>query len=116
MTQMNLYPAPRVYVAGPIHGSGHMTSNLYNALTAGNMLREAGCIPFIPHLFLLWELLRNDPDDQEFWLEMDETWLAQCHALVRIDGVSPGADREVAFAKARGIPVFDSSGATGAAV
>jgi hypothetical protein len=42
----------------------------------------------------------------ETWLEMCFVQLSRCDALFRMAGESAGADREVAFAKERGIPVF----------
>ena len=45
---------------------------------------------------------------------MDFVWLRQCHAMIRLEGRSPGADREEEFAIAHGIPVFQHS-ETGAA-
>lgn len=105
---------PRVYVAGPIYGSGKPNDNLRRAIRAAELLREAGAIPFVPHLFLTWEMI-SPKDTQEYWMEMDFTWIAQCHALVRLDGESPGSEREVVFCQERGIPVFDAQHATGAA-
>ncbi len=106
-------PKPRVYVAGPIAGSGDKVTNLRNAIKAAEMVREAGAIPFVPHLFLQWEMI--SPQHYEYWMEMDFTWIRQCHALVRIDGESPGADREVALCKELCIPVYANEGVTGAA-
>lgn len=108
-------PKPLVYVAGPIYGSGTPNGNLRDAIKAAEMLRRAGAIPFVPHLFLQWEVISPHPS-QEYWLEMDFAWLSKCHALVRLDGESPGADREVEFCRQNNIPVYSSGELTGAAV
>lgn len=99
---------PRVYVAGPVHGSGTQAGNIANAIRAAEQLCRAGCIPFVPHLWFMWEvtLAFMGRNDQEHWMELDITWLRQCHALVRLEGDSPGADREEAFARECGIPIF----------
>jgi NTP pyrophosphatase (non-canonical NTP hydrolase) len=76
------------------------------ALRAAELLREHGCMPFIPHLWWPWEHWSDGRHEQKYWLEMDFVWLKQCHALVRLNGQSPGADREVEFAEKHNIPVF----------
>lgn len=98
----------RVYVAGPI-SLGNVQENIHNGIAAGLSLLQAGYAPFIPHLSHL-----VDPDafigtDQyENWLSHDFSWVAACHAVLRIPGLSHGADREVAFARANNIPVFET--------
>ncbi len=106
---------PLVYIAGPIYGSGTPNGNLRRALDAAELLMSAGAIPFVPHLFLEWEKVHFHEGDQEFWQEMDFAWLAKCDALVRLDGPSPGSDREMAFAEEREIPCFHAEDLTGAA-
>ena len=61
--------------------------------------------PLVPHLTMLWNLVA--PRGVEFWYDYDIAILARCDALLRIPGFSQGADREVEFAVARGMPVFD---------
>lgn len=93
----------RVYIAGPLT-IGPRPENIHNAVMAASKIREAGCMPFIPHLFELWDMI--DPHHYEFWMEMDFAWIDVCHILVRLPGESSGADREVSYAQNRGIAVF----------
>ena len=95
---------PRVYIAGPITGSGTLGLNVLAAVGYWCQLWEAGFAPFCPHLGQLIEVL--NPLDYEAWMEYDFTWLAQCEAVFRMPGVSPGADREELEAARLGIPVF----------
>jgi hypothetical protein len=47
------------------------------------------------------------PMPPDYWYEWDLHALLKCDALLRMPGISVGADREVEFARAHGIPVFD---------
>lgn len=95
----------RVYVAGPINSSGIWSTNMKRALDAAHNLMANGHTPFIPHLYILWQL-RFDALDEEDILAQDKEWLLQCHAMVRLPGVSKGADMEERWAAEAGIPVF----------
>jgi hypothetical protein len=94
---------PLVYVAGPI------TTNPWGcvrqATDAFALLRVAGCVPFLPQLSVLHEAI--DPQPYEEWLAYDLEVIDHCHALVRLPGESPGADREAAYARHLGIAVFE---------
>jgi hypothetical protein len=46
------------------------------------------------------------PRPVEFWYAYDLAVMVRCDAVYRIAGDSTGADREVAFASDRSIPVF----------
>lgn len=92
-----------VYVAGP-YTRGDVEHNVRTAIAAGNRLLDAGYTPFIPHLTHYWEALH--PHHYEAWMQYDFQWLSKCEALVRLPGDSPGADREVEYAEANGIPVY----------
>ena len=48
------------------------------------------------------------PQEYETWMKLDLAWIDKCDALLRLDGESMGADREVEFAIKKGIPVFGS--------
>lgn len=93
----------RVYIAGPIT-KGERTENVRNAILAGEQVRRAGHAPYVPHLDFLWGLLV--PVAYPDWLALDHEWLKVCDALIRIPGESPGADKEVEWAMAQGIPVY----------
>ena len=94
---------PLIYVAGP-YTQGNLDVNIRRAVMCGDVLVGFGAAPFIPHLFHLWELM--SPRPYEEWLELDLDMLERCDALVRIQGESPGADREEAYADILKIPVF----------
>jgi hypothetical protein len=46
------------------------------------------------------------PRPYEFWLELDNQFLPFCEAVLRLPGLSSGADKEVVLAQEIGIPVF----------
>jgi len=94
---------PRVYVAGP-YTSGDVAVNVRRAITTGDWLFSLGCIPFVPHFSHFSHLILPRP--YEDWMEIDLAWLPCCHALFRMSGDSPGADRECSQATDRGIPVL----------
>jgi len=93
----------RVYVAGPY--SSNPTAGTRAAILAASRLADAGHTPFVPHLSYFWDLLAPRPYTD--WIRIDLEWVAQCEALVRLPGDSPGADREVAHARELGIPVYE---------
>lgn len=92
-----------VYIAGP-YTKGVIATNIRNAIHAADMVRELGHVPFVPHLTHLWDIV--SPRSYESWLDYDFHWLKKCDRLIRLDGESPGADREVVFAHENGIPVY----------
>jgi hypothetical protein len=95
-----------VYLAGPIT-KGSPFDNVRKAIEVGDNLLRHGFLPHIPHLTALWAMVAGDKP-WDVWLAFDEKWLLKCDCLLRIDGESLGADREVEFAKQCGIPVFYS--------
>ena len=92
----------RVYIAGPY--SLDPVGGTRRGIEAGNLVREFGHFPFIPHLTMFWDLLYPRP--YEDWLAYDVEWLRQCDALIRLPGPSDGAGAEVAEAHRLGIPVY----------
>lgn len=92
-----------IYVAGPYSG-GNVNLNVRTALAVGDMIVEFGGIPQVPHLFHLWDMMMPKP--YHHWLDLDMDYILKCDALYRMGGESPGADKEVAFAKEHGIPVI----------
>src|SRR5438045_7829550 len=93
----------RVYVAGP-YTKGDVAENVHKAFKAANDLADLGFAPFVPHFTHFWHLMFQRP--YEFWLELDNQFLPCCHAVLRLPGESNGADKEVAYAKKLGIPIF----------
>jgi hypothetical protein len=97
----------RVYIAGPIYGSGKLIDNVNDAITVANVLRTQGFIPFVPHLYCFWSFLYPHKP-AEYWLTMDKEWLLLCQVLLRLPGISPGANEEEEWAKEAGIPIVYS--------
>lgn len=95
----------RVYIAGP-YTLGDTAINVRVAIMAADQLLRKGHAPFIPHMSHFWHMMY--PHKYETWLWYDMEWLKVCGAVVRLPGESMGADGEVAWAKQKGIPVFDS--------
>ena len=93
----------RIYIAGP-YSAGDVAVNVRNAIQAANSLLDWGFWPYCPHLTHFQHLLFPRP--YEDWLRLDLEWLAVCDAVLRLPGMSPGADREVARAHELDLPVF----------
>lgn len=102
---MSLYRS-RIYVAGPI-SLGDQDENVRRGVAAGLELLQAGYAPFIPHLshYVNSEAVLGT-EDYEKWLQLDFSFIRTCSGVLRIPGISPGADREVAFARTLRLPVF----------
>ena len=92
-----------VYVAGP-YTNGDVAANVALAMELADDLLDRGHAPYVPHLSHYLHLYQLRP--YEDWMDLDFAWLAKCDCLLRIPGESPGADREVEFAKDHDIPVF----------
>lgn len=97
----------KVYIASPLFSSGRVSFNIHKALTTAENLRRIGFLPFVPHLFFFWDFLYPD-SNTNYWLEMDKEWLKECDILLRLDGKSDGADKEVKWAKEFNIPIYYS--------
>ncbi len=91
-----------IYIAGPI-SSDPLLGARQAVLAAGRLLR-AGYVPLVPQLSVLWQMI--EPVGYEEWLEYDFRLIDKCDALLRLPGESPGADREVAHAEKRGVPIY----------
>ncbi len=102
-----------VYIAGPMT-AGVMQENVETAMRAATQLLSNGCHVILPHLNMFLEQFWDDADlmppkwGTEEWLEWDYHMLSLCDVVLRLEGESPGSDRETAFALGRGIPVMDS--------
>jgi hypothetical protein len=95
----------KVYVAGP-YSNGDPQTNVDNAIDVGEQITQMDADPFVPHLNH-YRHLRHAHDNQH-WIDEDLRWLDVCDALYRMPGDSKGADGEVAYAEAHGIPVFQT--------
>jgi hypothetical protein len=94
---------PLVYVAGPYTAPDPIL-NVQRAVHVADQLDERGCAVIVPHLSMLWHLV--SPADIDTWYRRDLEVLNHCNALVRFDGASTGADREVDHAHKTGLHVF----------
>jgi hypothetical protein len=94
-----------IYVAGP-YTKPDPVANTHAAMKVWDRLFDAGLTPIVPH----WSLFQHflNPRPYEDWMEYDFAIIERCDALLRLPGVSEGADREVEFAEDRHIPVFYS--------
>ena len=96
----------RIYVAGPI-SIGDPVANCQRAIQVGLELMDHGYAPFVPHYsYFVDRDSMIGKGRYEQWIAIDFSYISTCHALLRLSGRSKGADREVAFAHDRGIPVF----------
>jgi hypothetical protein len=105
----------RVYVAGPLTAdtADGCLANVRAAIDAGVRLIRRGHEPYVPHLS--WYLDQHaraagHPIPYDWWLEYDRHYLAGCDALLLL-APSPGANAEAAWARARGIPVYEHADA-----
>lgn len=103
-----------VYIAGPYSGrdahgqQGFMVieQNILNARNAMKELVTHGYGVFCPHTHSAhFEVITPDVGI-DYWYELDLYFLRFCHALLRLPGLSSGADKEEKFALDIGIKVF----------
>lgn len=94
---------PLVYVAGP-YSRPDPVENTHSIVRVADALLDAGIIPVVPHLTLLWHLVSPKPYHR--WLDYDRHLLLRCDAVLRVPGFSAGATQECTLADAHGIPVI----------
>lgn len=102
----------KIYVAGPYSADSaeQIVRNVNAALDAGLRLARRGHQPFIPHLTHFLEMRGQETGEglaYEWYLAYDHFWLTCCDALLLL-AHSPGADKELMWAKQRGLLVFMS--------
>lgn len=105
----HFHELPLVYLAAPYTNPDPVENTNVICRVASALLDEGLCAPVVPHVSLLWHLVTPRPYD--FWLGIDLAYLARCDAVWRLPGASSGADGEVDFARALGIPVHFSHSA-----
>ena len=96
-----------VYVASP-YTLGDVGENVRANIDAAEKLANADYVPFVPLLSHFWHMIHWH--DYQFWIDQTMAWLEKCDAVVRLPGISQGADAEVERAKELGIPVFSLEG------
>ena len=95
-----------IYLAGP-YSNGSPETNTKKAVEWADTILAGGYYPFVPHLTHFWHLW--SPKGYEDWIDYDFHFLEVCRALVRMPGLSKGADREVKRAGVMGIPIIFQS-------
>lgn len=97
----------KIYIAGP-YTKGDVAQNVRLAIFEADYVTSIlGHVAFCPHLTHFWHLVIPH-DDINFWYKYDLEWLRCCDAILRLDGESHGADREVELAMELGLPVYKS--------
>lgn len=94
-----------VYIASP-YTKGDVAVNVRKSFLMADKLAELGFAPYPPLYSHFWHLV--SPHPYEFWTKMDLEWVLRCDCLLRMEGESSGADAEIKYAKANGLPVFYS--------
>lgn len=96
----------KVYIASPYWDDDHFVryENVKRQMHIADKLLAEGFLPFWPlHYFFIEQ---HHHREEVEWLAISLQWMRSMDALVRLDGDSKGADREVAFAQDINIPVF----------
>lgn len=100
-----------VYVSGPYSAATEQErgANVDRACAAGLALTHKGHWPVVPHLshfFDLWHAREHGTlVDPEFYMQWDFELLRRCDGLLFLEP-SPGANRELALAQERGMPIW----------
>ena len=84
-----------IYIAAP-YAHPDPIENTNKVIKIAEQVIQAGHIPYIPHLNLLWHIVVPHPP--EFWYAYDLAILKRCDALLLVEGLSEGVEREVQFA------------------
>ena len=93
----------KVYIASP-YTLGDVAVNVKVQMDMAHVLMNEGFFPFVPLYSHFQHMVHPRP--YQDWINIDLEWVKSCDAVLRLDGESKGADGEVNFAEALGIPVF----------
>jgi hypothetical protein len=93
----------KVYIASPYTG-GDVAVNVRNQLRCADLLMDLGFAPFVP-LYSHFQHMAY-PRPYKDWINLDLEWILCCNCVLRLEGESKGADREVEFAKEFDMPIF----------
>lgn len=94
-----------VYIASP-YTKGDIGVNVNKSMLMADYLEEFGFLAFTPLLSHFRHII--NPRPYQYWLDTDLEWLLRCDCVLRMEGDSEGADKEVEFAKQNNKPVFYS--------
>ena len=93
----------KVYIASP-YTKGDKLDNVNRSFDIASRLIGYGFAPYAPLYTHFLE--ERSPKSYETWMKLDLEWIDQCDCMLRLWGESAGADREVAYAVSKGMPVF----------
>jgi hypothetical protein len=95
----------KVYIASP-YTIGDVAVNVKRQLDVASALIDLGFEPYAPLLSHFLHIAH--PKEYETWMHLSFVFLRACDAVLRLDGESKGADREVGVANEIGRPVVFS--------
>jgi hypothetical protein len=97
-----------VYIASPYSAPTPegIEANVRRQMEVAHEVMDLGQVPFVPNLNHYLDQVRKRTYDE--WINADFEIIKRCDILLRLEGRSPGADREVALAKGLGLPVVYS--------
>ncbi|RPJ25221.1 MAG: DUF4406 domain-containing protein [Chloroflexi bacterium] len=96
----------KIYIAGP-YTKGDTAMNVRASIHAQDAIESMGHMAYNPMLSHFQHLVIPHRD-VNYWYEKDIKWLKECDALLRLEGESLGADREVMIASDLGMPIYHS--------
>lgn len=91
-----------VYIASS-YTLGDVAVNVRKQIAIADELIDLNFAPYVPLLCHFQHLVL--PRQYDDWLKLDLYWILKCDILLRLPGVSSGADTEVYFARENNIPV-----------
>jgi hypothetical protein len=113
----------RIFISGPIT-RGDLKHNLAQASAAYLDLIHRGYAPLCPHLSAFCDgslyIVTQDGSvaaladklpqgtTHKQWVDLCLAWIEVSDAVLRLPGLSTGADQETAHAREKGIPVYSS--------
>jgi hypothetical protein len=108
-------PVERIYVAGPISGTNEFVveRNYRRGQNIGKILQKKGHLVFVPHNYVLKVPGQLNLPEQmyENLLSLDLSVIRYWATALYFMGSSPGADRELKFARELGLKIFDDQSA-----
>jgi len=99
----------RVYIAGTLNGMAvDYINNVHKMIKVAELVRTEGVGVFIPCLDFLCGVVHGNWTYEQYF-QMNQPWLEVCDAVFLVPGweKSKGTARELATAKALGIPRFE---------
>ena len=95
----------KVFISSP-YTIGDQAVNVKRQIDCANELIELGFAPFAPLLSHFQHMIH--PQEYKTWMRLNKEWLKICNCVLRLEGASKGADKEVLIAEWFDIKVFYS--------